>query len=162
MALYDIPIRTLDNRPMALSALEGRAALIVNVASECGFTPQYAGLERLHERYQDRGFTVLGVPCNQFGGQEPGTADEIATFCSINYGVTFPITEKVEVNGPGRHPLYQLLTGTADGKGEAGDVKWNFEKFVVSADGLVTARFRTRTEPESDRVVGAIEAVLPN
>ena len=162
MALYDIPIRTLDNRPMALSALEGRAALIVNVASECGFTPQYAGLERLQERYQDRGFTVLGVPCNQFGGQEPGTADEIATFCSINYGVTFPLTEKVEVNGPGRHPLYQLLTDTADGKGEAGDVKWNFEKFVVSADGTKVTRFSPKTTPDDPAVIAAVENALPH
>jgi glutathione peroxidase len=161
MSLYDVEIRRLDDRPLDLAALKGQAVLVVNVASECGFTPQYAGLERLHERFHGRGFTVLGVPCNQFGGQEPGTADEIATFCSVNYGVTFPLTEKVEVNGPGRHPLYQLLTEIPDKKGEAGDIKWNFEKFLVAPDGQVAARFRTRTEPESDEVVTAIEGVLP-
>ena len=162
MSLYDVQIRRLDDRPLDLAALKGQAVLVVNVASECGFTPQYAGLERLHERYQERGFTVLGVPCNQFGGQEPGTADEIATFCSINFGVTFPLTEKVDVNGPARHPLFQLLTETPDRKGEAGDIKWNFEKFLVAPGGQISARFRTRTEPESEAVVTAIEAVLPS
>ncbi|MCI0689041.1 MAG: glutathione peroxidase [Sporichthyaceae bacterium] len=161
MSLYDVEIRRLDDRPLDLAELQGQAVLVVNVASECGFTPQYAGLERLHERYQERGFSVLGVPCNQFGGQEPGTANDIATFCSINYGVTFPLTEKVDVNGPARHSLFDLLTAAPDRKGEAGDVKWNFEKFLIAPDGQIAARFRTRTEPESDEIVTAIEAVLP-
>ncbi|MCE3550150.1 glutathione peroxidase [Pseudonocardia sp. RS11V-5] len=144
-----------------LPDLDGKAVLVVNVASKCGLTPQYEGLERLQERFAGRGFTVLGVPCNQFAGQEPGTAEEIATFCSTTYGVSFPLTEKVEVNGPGRHPLYTALTATADEAGEAGDVQWNFEKFLVAPDGTVKARFRPRTEPESDEVVAAVADVLP-
>ena len=160
--LLDLPVTTLDGEPTTLGALTGgRAALVVNVASRCGLTPQYAGLEKLHEEYAGRGFTVVGVPCNQFRGQEPGTAEEIAEFCSATYGVTFPMTEKVEVNGPGAHPLYQRLTAVPDTAGEAGDVQWNFEKFLISADGQVVGRFRPRTEPEADEVVGAIEAHLP-
>ncbi|MEU7816781.1 glutathione peroxidase [Pseudonocardia sp. NPDC049154] len=159
MALLDSPIAALDGD--ALPDLGGKAVLVVNVASKCGLTPQYEGLERLQERFAGRGFTVLGVPCNQFAGQEPGTAEEIATFCSTTYGVSFPLTEKVEVNGPGRHPLYAALTATADGAGEAGDVQWNFEKFLVAPDGTVRARFRPRTEPESDEVVAAVTEVLP-
>jgi glutathione peroxidase len=156
---FDIPIAALDGG--SLPALEDKAVLIVNVASKCGLTPQYAGLERLQERFADKGFTVLGVPCNQFAGQEPGTAEEIATFCSATYGVTFPLTEKVDVNGPERHPLYSALTGVADTSGEAGDVQWNFEKFLLTPDGTIAARFRPRTEPESQEIVSAIEAVLP-
>jgi glutathione peroxidase len=133
---------------------------VVNVASQCGLTPQYAGLEELQKEYGDRGFTVLGVPCNQFGGQEPGTPDEIATFCETNYGVTFPLTEKVEVNGDGRHPLYQELTRTADADGEAGDIQWNFEKFLIARDGKVITRFRPGTAPTSEPVVSAIQAAL--
>jgi glutathione peroxidase len=124
-------------------------------------TPQYTTLEAIHERYKDRGFTVLGVPCNQFGQQEPGSAEEIATFCSMTYGVTFPMTEKVEVNGEHRHPLYQQLTTTPDASGEAGDIQWNFEKFLVSPEGEVVARFRPTVTPDSDEVVSAIEAALP-
>ena len=131
------------------------------MASKCGLTPQYTGLEELQQRYADRGFTVLGVPCNQFGGQEPGRADEIQTFCSTTYGVTFPMTEKVDVNGQQRHALYQRLTETPDREGEAGDIQWNFEKFLVSPQGEIVARFRPRTEPESEDVVEAIEANLP-
>jgi glutathione peroxidase len=123
--------------------------------------PQYAGLEQLHERFRALGFSVLGVPCNQFGGQEPGSADEIATFCSATYGVTFPLTEKVDVNGGERHPLYTRLTATADAEGKAGDVQWNFEKFLVSPDGSIVTRFRPQTAPLSDEVVAAIESVLP-
>lgn len=134
--------------------------LVVNVASKCGLTPQYAGLEELAEKYADRGLTVVGVPCNQFMGQEPGTAEEIATFCSTTYGVTFPLLEKTDVNGDDRHPLYAELTKTADADGEAGDVQWNFEKFVVDADGHVTARLRPRTEPTDPVVIEAVEAVL--
>jgi glutathione peroxidase len=148
----------LDGGP--LPDLDGRAVLVVNVASRCGLTPQYTGLEHLQERYGDHGFTVLGVPCNQFAGQEPGTAGEIAEFCSATYGVTFPLTEKVEVNGPGRHPLYDRLTATPDADGAAGDIQWNFEKFLLASDGTVVARFRPRTEPEADEVVAAIEKVL--
>lgn len=161
MSLYDIPLRTLSGEAASLADHKGKALLVVNVASKCGLTPQYAGLERLQERYAGRGFTVLGFPCNQFAGQEPGSAEEIATFCSTTYGVSFPLFEKIDVNGEERHPLYERLTQTADAEGRAGDVAWNFEKFVISPDGTVTARIRPRTEPESDEVVSAIEAVLP-
>jgi glutathione peroxidase len=143
----------------ALPDLSGKAVLVVNVASKCGLTPQYTGLEKLQERFGDKGFTVLGVPCNQFGGQEPGSPEEIATFCSATYGVSFPLTEKIDVNGPGRHAVYSALTEVPDATGAAGDVQWNFEKFLVAPDGSVT-RFRPRTEPESDEVVAAISAVV--
>ena len=156
---FDIPLAALDGG--SLPALDGKAVLIVNVASKCGLTPQYAGLERLQERFADKGFTVLGVPCNQFAGQEPGTAEEIATFCSATYGVTFPLTEKIDVNGPQRHPLYAALTAAPDAGGDAGDVQWNSEKFLLIPEGAIAARFRPRTEPESQEVVAAIEAVLP-
>ena len=161
MSLYDIPINTLDGKPASLKDYQGKAVLLVNVASRCGLTPQYEGLERIHERYADRGFTVLGVPCNQFGGQEPGTSEEIQEFCSATYGVTFPLTEKIEVNGDGRHPLYTELTKAADAEGTNGDIQWNFEKFLIGSDGTVLKRFRPRTEPESSEVVEAIEAALP-
>jgi glutathione peroxidase len=161
MALYDTPIAALDGEPLDLDALRGRAVLVVNVASKCGLTPQYTGLEELQERYAEKGFTVLGVPCNQFGGQEPGTAEEIATFCSATYAVTFPLTEKVDVNGDARHPLYAELTTTPDAEGAAGDVQWNFEKFLLGTDGTVLRRFRPRTEPTSPEVTEAIEAALP-
>ncbi len=161
MSIYDVKIDALDGSPFDLSSLEGREVLVVNVASRCGLTPQYTGLEELQRRYADRGFTVLGVPCNQFGGQEPGRADEIQAFCSTTYGVTFPITQKVDVNGQQRHALYQRLTETPDREGEAGDIQWNFEKFLVSPQGEIVARFRPRTEPESEDVVEAIEANLP-
>ena len=161
MALKEYEIAALDGRPLDLSGLDAKATLVVNVASRCGLTPQYTALEELHERFQDRGFTVLGVPCNQFAGQEPGTAEEIASFCSTTYGVTFPMTEKVDVNGPDRHPLYEMLTAKADSAGEAGDVKWNFEKFLVAPGGEVVARFRPTVTPDSDEVVSAVEAVLP-
>jgi glutathione peroxidase len=159
--LLDVPVRTLSGEETTLGALTGGApALLVNVASKCGLTPQYTQLEALHEEYGPRGFTVVGFPCNQFMGQEPGTADEIAAFCSATYGVTFPMTEKIEVNGDGAHPLYQRLTATADPAGEAGDVQWNFEKFLVSGDGDVVARFRPRTQPDAPEVRTAIESVL--
>lgn len=161
MSLYDIPLRTLSGEPTTLGAHQGAAVLVVNVASKCGLTPQYEGLERLQQRYAGRGFTVLGVPCNQFAGQEPGTAEEIETFCSTTYGVSFPLLEKTDVNGEQRHPLYAELTRTPDAAGEAGDVQWNFEKFLVSPQGEVAARFRPRTEPEAAEVVEAIEAQLP-
>ena len=161
MSLYDIPINTLDGKPASLKDYQGKAVLLVNVASRCGLTPQYEGLERLHERYADRGFTVVGVPCNQFMGQEPGTAEEIQEFCSATYGVTFPLLEKIEVNGDDRHPLYAELTETTDAEGNNGDIQWNFEKFLISSDGSVLKRFRPRTEPEAPEVVEAIEAALP-
>jgi glutathione peroxidase len=161
VTIFDTEISALDGTPLDAEALDGKAVLIVNVASKCGLTPQYRGLEELQERYADSGFTVLGVPCNQFGGQEPGSAEDIATFCSATYGVTFPLTEKVEVNGPGRHPLYEELTTTPDADGDAGDIQWNFEKFLVGPDGKVAGRFRPRTEPTSPEVVAAVEAALP-
>jgi glutathione peroxidase len=159
--LLDLPVATLQGEPTTLGALTGgKPALVVNVASRCGLTPQYSQLEALHEEYGPRGFTVVGVPCNQFMGQEPGTAEEIASFCSATYGVTFPMTEKVEVNGPGAHPVYQRLTAAPDATGEAGDVQWNFEKFLVDPAGEVVARFRPRTQPDSPEVRTAIEALL--
>jgi glutathione peroxidase len=159
--LYDIPLRTLDGADTSLAAYRGKAVLVVNVASKCGLTPQYEGLERLQKTYGDRGFTVLGVPCNQFGGQEPGTAEEIATFCSATYGVSFPLLAKAEVNGANRHPLYAELTAVPDAAGEAGDITWNFEKFLIGTDGRIAARFRPRTEPEAAEVISAIETQLP-
>lgn len=161
VTVHDISIGALKGGSADLAAMRGKALLIVNVASECGLTPQYAGLEKLYERYRDRGLVVLGVPCNQFGNQEPGTPVEIAEFCRVNYGVRFPLTEKVEVNGPGRHPLYQALVDTPDAEGKAGDVQWNFEKFLVAPDGTVVARFRPTVEPESPELIEAIERVLP-
>jgi glutathione peroxidase len=160
--LLDLPLATLDGEPTTLGTLTaGRAALVVNVASRCGLTPQYGQLEALQQEYADRGFTVIGVPCNQFAGQEPGTAEEISTFCSATYGVTFPMTAKVEVNGEGATPLYRQLTEVPDAAGEAGPVQWNFEKFLLDAQGSVVGRFRPRTEPASDEVRAAIEATLP-
>ncbi|MBK9178806.1 MAG: glutathione peroxidase [Acidimicrobiales bacterium] len=162
MSIFDVPINTLQGEPSSLAEHRGKALLLVNVASKCGLTPQYAGLEELHERFADRGFEVLGFPCNQFLGQEPGSAEEIATFCSTTYGVTFPLFEKIDVNGEGRHPIYAELTEVADAEGKAGDVQWNFEKFLVSPDGEIVARFRPMTEPLSDDVVAAVEATLPS
>jgi glutathione peroxidase len=160
-AIYDIPIRTLHGEPSSLAEHKGKVLLLVNVASRCGLTPQYAGLQRLHDDYAGRGFSVLGFPCNQFLGQEPGTSEEIAEFCSVNYGVTFPLYEKIEVNGPGRHPIYEQLTRAADAEGNAGDVQWNFEKFLVSPEGEVVARFRPGVEPHDPALVSAVEGLLP-
>jgi glutathione peroxidase len=161
MSVYDVNISRLDGTPMDLTALADRAVLVVNVASQCGLTPQYSALEAIHERYVDRGFSVLGVPCNQFMEQEPGTAEEIAAFCSTNYGVTFPLLEKIDVNGEGRHLLYAALVDTADADGHSGDIRWNFEKFLVAPGGEVVARFGPITEPDAPEVIEAIEAVLP-
>jgi glutathione peroxidase len=160
MAIYDAEVDALDGSPAELGEYRGKALLIVNVASQCGLTPQYSGLQELHEQYADRGFAVLGFPCNQFGAQEPGTADEIATFCETNYGVTFPMFSKVEVNGDDRHALYEQLTVYQDDEGEAGDIQWNFEKFLVSADGEVVRRFRPLTTPDDPTLVSAIEEQL--
>ncbi|MFG2128733.1 glutathione peroxidase [Streptomyces sp. NPDC048751] len=156
----DVEIGALTGGSADLQQYAGKAVLIVNVASKCGLTPQYSGLERLQERYAAQGFTVLGVPCNQFLGQEPGTAEEIAEFCSATYGVSFPLTEKVEVNGEGRHALYERLVGFADAEGHTGDIRWNFEKFLVGRDGRVVARFSPQTEPESAELVAAVEGQL--
>jgi glutathione peroxidase len=161
VTVHEIPVKTLAGQDSSLGALAGKTLLIVNVASKCGLTPQYTALERLHAELADSGFSVVGFPCNQFGGQEPGSAEEIAEFCSATYGVTFPMFEKIEVNGPDRHPIYQELTQTADDGGEAGDVQWNFEKFLVRPDGTVAARFRPRTTPDDPAVVDAIRANLP-
>ncbi|MGW6903074.1 glutathione peroxidase [Streptomyces sp. NPDC054940] len=156
----DVEIGALQGGPADLSQYSGKAVLVVNVASKCGLTPQYTGLEKLQEQYAERGFTVLGVPCNQFLGQEPGSAEEIAEFCSATYGVSFPLTEKVEVNGGGRHALYERLVGFADAEGHSGDIRWNFEKFLIGRDGEVVARFSPQTEPESAEVVSALEGAL--
>jgi len=161
MSSFPTDLPALKGGTIAPADLEGRAVLVVNVASKCGFTPQYEGLERLQQRFAERGFTVLGVPCNQFADQEPGSADEIAAFCSATYGTSFPMTDKLEVNGQRQHPLYQRLTATADATGTAGEVQWNFEKFLVAPSGEVTGRFRSTVDPESDELVNAIEAVLP-
>ena len=157
----DIPLTTLDGDPISLSQFTDRAVLVVNVASRCGLTPQYAALQKLADDYAERGLTVIGVPCNQFMRQEPGSADEIRAFCSDVYGVTFPLLEKAEVNGNGRHLLYAELTKTADADGVAGDIQWNFEKFLLAPGGQVVNRFRPRTQPGAAEVIEAIEAVLP-
>ena len=160
-SFYDMKTTALDGKPADLGVYRGNVSLVVNVASKCGFTPQYDGLEKLQAEMKGKHFNVLGFPSNDFGGQEPGTAAEIQEFCRLTYGVTFPLTEKVEVNGPGRHPLYKALTDVEDASGAAGDIQWNFEKFLVAPGGTIVARFRPRTEPESDEVVSAITATLP-
>jgi glutathione peroxidase len=161
MSVFDVEIGALSGGPANLGQYRGKALLVVNVASRCGLTPQYAGLQDLADRYAERGLVVLGVPCNQFGGQEPGTAADIADFCEVNYGVTFPLTEKVDVNGDHRHPLYAELVDAADPDGHTGDIRWNFEKFLVSPDGTVAARFSPRAEPESAELITAVEKALP-
>jgi glutathione peroxidase len=161
VTIHDISIRALQGGPANLDQYRGRAMLIVNVASQCGLTPQYAGLQKLHDAYADRGLVVLGVPCNQFGAQEPGSAEEIEDFCQVNFGVIFPLTEKIEVNGPERHPLYEQLAATPDAEGKVGDIWWNFEKFLVDPSGTVVARFRPRTAPDAPELVSAVERVLP-
>jgi glutathione peroxidase len=153
-------IAALDGDALDPSQLEDKVVLVVNVASRCGLTPQYEGLERLQKRFGGQGFTVLGAPCNQFAGQEPGSAQEIQEFCSTTYGTTFPMTEKLDVNGGERHPLFDGLVESTDAEGKAGDIEWNFEKFLVTREGTVAARFRPTVEPESDEVVAAIEAAL--
>jgi glutathione peroxidase len=160
-SVFETPVATLEGTPSSLAAHRGKALLVVNVASRCGLTPQYEALEKLHEQYAARGFSVVGFPCNQFGGQEPGTAEEIKSFCSLTYGVTFPMFEKIEVNGPARHPIYAELTQIPDTEGEGGDIRWNFEKFVISADGSTVTRFAPQIEPDDPAIVAAIEAGLP-
>jgi glutathione peroxidase len=161
MSIYETPINALDGSPASLEDYKGKALLVVNVASQCGLTPQYAGLQKLHEQFGDKNFEVLGFPCNQFMGQEPGTPEEIKTFCETSYGVTFPLFEKIDVNGEGRHPLYEQLTATSDADGYTGDIRWNFEKFVVSPEGEVIARFNPRVAPDDPALVAAIEGQLP-
>ena len=160
MSIYSTPIATLNGQPNALAAADGKVTLVVNVASKCGLTPQYEQLEVLQKAYAEKGFTVLGVPCNQFMGQEPGSPEEIASFCSTTYGVTFPLTEKIDVNGDARHPLYEALTPVADAEGVNGDIRWNFEKFLVSRDGKIVARFSPMVLPDAPEVVAAIESAL--
>jgi glutathione peroxidase len=161
MSIYEHPVHTLRGEASSLGAFAGQAVLVVNVASKCGLTPQYTGLEQLQKTYGGRGFTVVGFPCNQFMGQEPGTADEIETFCSTSYGVTFPLMEKIEVNGEGRHPIYAELTATADAEGHTGDIRWNFEKFLVSPTGPIVKRYAPLVAPEDAALVADIEANLP-
>jgi glutathione peroxidase len=158
--LYDIPLTTLEGQPASLAEHQGEVLLAVNVASKCGFTPQYTALQALYEEYSDRGFTVLGFPCNQFLFQENGSADQIATFCSANYGVTFPMFEKLKVKGRDQHPLYSELTKASDANGKSGNVKWNFEKFLINRDGEIVGRFRSKVKPDDPSVVSAIEAAL--
>ncbi len=161
MSVYDADLTALDGTPGVLADQKGKVTLLVNVASKCGLTPQYTQLEELQQRFGDQGFTVVGVPCNQFMEQEPGTPEEIATFCSTTYGVSFPLTEKVEVNGDDRIPLYAELTAVPDADdGTVGDIRWNFEKFLVGRDGDVIARFNPTVVPDDPKVVGAIEAAL--
>ncbi|TXK39695.1 glutathione peroxidase [Nonomuraea sp. C10] len=161
MNVREIPVRTLTDEPTTLAGVAGdKALLIVNVASKCGLTPQYTDLVKLHQEYGPRGFTVVGMPCNQFMGQEPGSAEEIQEFCSTTYGVDFPLLAKADVNGPDRHALYERLVQAPDAEGESGDVQWNFEKFLVDRDGRVVARFRPRTVPTDPAVLAAIEKVL--
>jgi glutathione peroxidase len=160
MSVYDVPLKSLDGNDDVLAEQKGKVALLVNVASFCGLTPQYEGLEALYERFGVQGFSVVGIPCNQFGAQEPGTADEIKTFCSTSYGVQFPLSEKIEVNGEGRHPLYQQLTEKADAEGHTGDIRWNFEKFLISRDGDVLERFSPVVEPGNEELVSSIEKAL--
>ncbi|MFI0462333.1 MAG: glutathione peroxidase [Ilumatobacteraceae bacterium] len=160
MSIYATSISTLDGQPNALANAAGKVTLVVNVASKCGLTPQYEQLEALQKQYAAKGFTVVGVPCNQFMGQEPGTSEEIQTFCSTTYGVTFPLTEKIDVNGDARHALYSALTPAADAEGVDGDIRWNFEKFLVNRDGAVVARFHPKTAPDAPEVISAIESAL--
>jgi glutathione peroxidase len=159
-SIHEVQLPRLSGQPESLSVYSGKVVLAVNVASRCGFTPQYAGLQALQDRYSDRGFTVLGFPSNQFFHQEPGTAEQIQEFCSLNYGVTFPLFAKLDVKGEGQHPLYSLLSETADDSGKAGNVSWNFEKFLVGRDGHVVRRFRSKVTPEDPRLVEAVESLL--
>jgi glutathione peroxidase len=156
--LYDVTVKDIDGRNMKLDAYRGKVLLILNVASECGYTPQYEGLQAVFSKYQAQGFVVLGFPCNQFGAQEPGTAAEIKKFCSTNYRVTFPLFDKIEVNGPGRHPLYEVLAGKSSPF--PGNIKWNFNKFLVGRDGTVLKRFDSGTEPEAAELTSAVEKAL--
>ena len=159
-SIYEISLPRLNGEEASLSEYRDKVVLAVNVASKCGFTPQYAGLQQLHDRYSARGFSVIGFPCNQFFRQEPGTAEQIQQFCSVNYGVTFPLYSKLDVKGAHQHPLYALLTQVPDDNGKAGNVGWNFEKFLIGRDGVRARRFRSKVVPEDPAIVGAIESLL--
>lgn len=158
-SIHSIPLTLNDGTETDFGRFKGNVVMVVNVASQCGFTPQYAGLELLYGKFQDRGFEVLGVPCNQFAGQEPGSDDEIAEFCERNFGVTFPLAAKADVRGRNQHPLYAELTKFKNGL-LPGIVKWNFEKFLVSRDGVVVARFAPTVEPDAPEVLAAVEDAL--
>lgn len=160
MSVFSVKINGLINQGDVLASVNDKVVLVVNVASKCGLTPQYTALEALHKELAPKGFSVVGVPCNQFGGQEPGSAEEITTFCSTNYGVTFPMTEKVDVNGNERHPLYDILTSSADADGHTGDIRWNFEKFLVGKDGSVVGRFSPMVAPDDASLRAAIQKAL--
>lgn len=157
-AFHDLTLTALDGQALPLAPYKGQVVLVVNVASKCGLTPQYAGLEALYQKYRDKGFTVLGLPCNQFAGQEPGSEQEIQAFCTANYGVTFALSGKLDVNGQDRHQLYRLLAG--EGAEFPGDITWNFEKFLLGKDGRVLARFSPRTTPDDPALIQAIEKAL--
>jgi glutathione peroxidase len=157
-SLHDIKVKDMDGKDVSLSDYKGKAVLIVNVASKCGYTKQYAGLETIYRKYKDQGFVILGFPCNQFGGQEPGTNEEIKEFCSTKFDVTFPLFDKIEVNGANRHPLYVALAGKDSPF--PGDIKWNFNKFLIGKDGKILKRFDSKATPESPEVTGAIESAL--
>lgn len=159
-SIHSVELPRLNGKPESLATYADKVVLAVNVASRCGFTPQYAGLQALHERYADRGFTLLGFPCNQFLHQEPGTAEQIQEFCSVNFGVTFPLFSKLDVKGPGQHPLYAILSEIPDDAGKAGAVRWNFEKFLVDRNGRPVRRFRSRVTPEDPQLIEAIEGLL--
>ena len=159
-SIHEIELPRLDGKPAKLSDYAGKVVLAVNVASKCGFTPQYAGLQALNDRYADRGFIVLGFPSNQFFNQEPGSAEQIQEFCSVNYGVTFPLFAKLDVKGSTQHPLYAILTEVPDDAGKAGNVAWNFEKFLVGRDGRVVRRFRSKVVPQDPKLIEAIESLL--
>lgn len=157
-SLYEIPLKDIDGEPTSLKAYEGKVLLVVNVASKCGLTPQYKALEEVHQKYKDRGLVVLGFPCNDFASQEPGTNEEIKEFCEVNYGVTFPLFDKLHVKGPDQHPLYTALTG--ESSPFPGEIQWNFGKFVIGKDGRIVARFEPRTAPDAEEVTEAIEKAL--
>jgi glutathione peroxidase len=157
-SIYDIPVKDIDGKDTTLAAYKGKVVLIVNVASKCGFTPQYKNLEAVYEKYKDQGFVILGFPCNQFGGQEPGTDADIKQFCTSKYDVTFPMFDKIEVNGANRHPLYVMLAG--EGSPFPGDITWNFNKFLISKDGKIINRFTSKITPDSPEATAAIEAAL--
>ena len=157
-SIYDIKLKDIDGKDTTLAAYKGKAVLIVNVASKCGYTKQYSGLEATYQKYKDKGLVVLGFPCNQFGGQEPGTSIDIKIFCSSKFGVTFPLFDKIEVNGANRHPLYVALAGKDSPF--PGDIKWNFNKFLIGKDGKIVKRFDSKVAPESEELTQAIEAAL--
>jgi glutathione peroxidase len=159
-SVHEFTLNSIDGRPAPLSAYQGKVLLLVNVASKCGYTPQYADLQSLYEQFKDRGLVVIGVPANNFGGQEPGTDQEIKTFCTRTYNVTFPMLSKVSVKGEDQTPLYQYLTSAAANPATAGDVKWNFTKFLVSKQGKVIGRFEPKVKPDAPEVVSAIEQAL--